>query len=92
MLLFCRYNVILDFPPTIEIKRLFRGGPLHYKKCALELCFSSCVYKNVAIGYYLSCVLHKCNSTTGHIAAFTKCDYRPALKLHFVMLRLRLAR
>ncbi|KAM4074567.1 hypothetical protein ACB094_10G102900 [Castanea mollissima] len=23
-----KYNVILDFPPTIEIKRLFRGGPL----------------------------------------------------------------
>ncbi|GMY17586.1 carotenoid 9,10(9',10')-cleavage dioxygenase 1-like [Fagus crenata] len=23
-----RYNVILDFPPTIDIKRLFRGGPL----------------------------------------------------------------
>ena len=32
----------------------------------------------------------KRSSITGRIAAFTKCSYRPVLKLRFVMLRLRL--
>ena len=56
-----------------------------------KMCFGAMFFKNVASGYCLSCVLQKRNSNTGHIAAFTKRGYRPALEPRFVMLRLRLA-
>ena len=44
--------------------------------------FGVAFFKSLASGSYLSCVLQKRSSNTGHIAVFTKRSYRPTLKLH----------
>ena len=81
-------NIIFYSGFPFSFSLFFQLLSLLQKKCFGAAFLKLCLQKT----QLQSDVCVKCSSTTGHIATFTKHSYKPALKLRFMILRLRLAR